>query len=1075
MKRYRQLRSSNSDYGLLSRLWVYLLLLVIGVGLTAGCTKQRANLSLNKAKKLLSEAVRHEAPRLEPQSYEDTKKQIEEAERLVAEKRFKQALERASRAVDKAKDTVEKSKSKLAAQRINEAKEALDVAEKNSGAQEDLERYNKIKNLYKKAREKLRKNKWDEVIRLCEQEMGEVDTLLAPLLNQAKRKQVRAQNKFNEMKTAGAPDYAPEYVVRIQDMLRTIEKNITVDRDYQGARNLADETIRTCEEGITATKGKMAQEQISKIESGLSEAVNKGAQIYANDLLERCNETFDTIIKQYYEKKYDKVLDSAKILGPMVERLIHTTRLKSAEAKIHTVEKEIDSLVEGGARQYLPGRVEKVEEYLKLAKENFNQEKFEEAEDECMIALREGEKTRAAFNDLALDAMRNAAESLDISRNVFDKMSEIFIMRTVETLSDLDRKFEQNKTIMKTELDGILKNARLTLGIAKLRQEEGKYRKAIELAGEVKRSTEYVLNETYHVVAHNAIMELADQITRRETDGAREYAPIELDRTRILLEQAKKLLAGGEYKKAVSKASETRAQLELTIQEIAQKAVENINAARRQIAKAPAYKTSEFQKSELEKARILLKQAEDALQAQRLKPAVETALKAASVASEASREAARLWAQQTLKKADEAIARAENAGANAYAAEQLDEAKRFYASAQNLFKSENSLEGKDVALRAIRKANNAFYKNVITAETAINEAKSYDGWKYKYKTLSQAIVDSKLARESIERGDYFSSSAYAEKATLEARKVVRESKKEAFKNRVANISSTMDGAMHSGVNYFQVKDAKKVYHKLADLEEQFTLSKYDYVSFELDKLEADLHRLVTSTPDALKEILSEQRKRLAHQRQTDAVDFAPDLMESAERYLRYAKIDFDKKRFSQSYRNLRSAVNDLNEIDRRLALQAYSQDATRILEDLSDAMDKFRPVLDLGPQVLERFSQGPNGKGQFISIACKMKPGKFRNIVSELYQKARLIKAPESVQATHKDLIDMLNDAQMSAIYFERLIILDEYKPQARREIIKKAYAFIQKVKERRSDIQKALLRQEERFHLAKGLTLTAR
>ena len=79
MTHYHRFRSSKANYGLLSQSWVYLLLLAIVIGITAGCAKQRANLSLNKAKKLLAEAEKHEAVRLVPQKYEDTKKQIEDA------------------------------------------------------------------------------------------------------------------------------------------------------------------------------------------------------------------------------------------------------------------------------------------------------------------------------------------------------------------------------------------------------------------------------------------------------------------------------------------------------------------------------------------------------------------------------------------------------------------------------------------------------------------------------------------------------------------------------------------------------------------------------------------------------------------------------------------------------------------------------------------------------------------------------------------------------------------------------------------------------------------------------------
>ncbi|HOE62191.1 MAG TPA: hypothetical protein PKW18_01870 [Candidatus Sumerlaeota bacterium] len=1036
----------------------------------AGCSKQLANLSLNKAKKLIMEAERREAGRLEKENLDAAKREVEEAERLIAENRAKQARARASSAVANAKKTLENTLSKLAAQRINEAKTALDVANLNHGASENQERYNNIKTLFDKAQEKQRKNKWADAIDLSEKEMSEVDTLLARLLNEAKQKQMAAQSKFDELKHVGAEQYANEYVLSVQDMLRNIENKITVERDYLGARNQADDAIRKSEDGIIATKGKMAYEQLSILEDGLAEAQGKGALIHAKDLLKSCEDSFDTILKQYSEKKYDMVIESAKILGPKVQKLIYTTRLKSAEAKINIVVAEIDKLKEGGATQYLPGRVETMEESLNDARAKFQEEKFEECEEVCVTALREGEKIHAAFNDLALDAMRNAAESLEIARNVFDKMGDIFIIRSDMKLSGLNLQFENKKQAIQMELDTILKNARLTLGIAKLRQEEQKYRKAIEISGEVKQSGEYVLNETYHVVAHNAIMELSEQVTRRETDGARQYVPAELDRTQVILEQAKKLLAGGEYKEAVRRAGEARAQLEITTQELAQKAVENMALAKRQIEDSRKNRTDEFQKSELERAQALLADADKALQDQKLKPAVETALQAANVAQEASIRSAKIWCEQVIAEAESAIKNAEEAGALIYAGEQLDESKRFLNSSQNLYQSGNYLEGKDVAQRAVQKARDAFYKNILAAETAINEAKSYNGWEHRSSLLSQAIVDAKLARQNIDAGDYFRSSAYAEKAAIEAHKVVKDTKNVVFQKRIREIMNSLDVAMHSGVNYFQAEEAKKIFRQVAALKEKYSLNNYDEISSELDKIEADMERTLATTPLVLENMIAKQQQRLANAIEAKvSVEIAADLINRAKDQLHYSKIDFDNKKFTLSYRELKNAVAALDEIESRIAMEDYAEQANEILESLDEALDGFQSVLSLGPKAVESFSRGPNKQIYSITVLGGMAPDQFRNTVSELYEKARLIEFPPDAELVHANFVDMINDIRLASIYFDKMIILSEFDAASRHEIIYKAFDYINSAKQKRAELQKTLLVREKKMRLADG------
>jgi hypothetical protein len=87
-----------------------------------------------------------------------------------------------------------------------------------------------------------------------------------------------------------------------------------------------------------------------------------------------------------------------------------------------------------------------MDQSLNSAREQFKNEKFEDAENLCLTALREGQKIRESFNDYALDAMRNASEALEIARNVFDKTQDIFIIRTDLNLTGLDLQFERKKT-----------------------------------------------------------------------------------------------------------------------------------------------------------------------------------------------------------------------------------------------------------------------------------------------------------------------------------------------------------------------------------------------------------------------------------------------------------------------------------------------------------------------------------------------------------------------------------------------------------------------------------------------------
>ncbi len=1053
------------------RVVLYMAALVCSLSLIAGCAKQRTKLLLKKANNRLQEAQKHEAEKYAANLLEQSRTNVNAANQQLNARQYGNALERAKTAVSLAEQTLVKSKTQRASVKINDAKAAIDVADLNAGSKEDPERYEKIQELYAKAKERLAKDKWDRVIELSEEVISEVDLLLRRLRNSAERKMQEAKNALSEMRTQEVHKYAPEYIIEVTDYITTIEDMINVRRDYLGAISQSDRAVSKAEEGILKTKEKKSQEQISMIESDLSIAIIKGAEIYAPDMLKSCVETFEAMIQDYFEGKFDTVLMTAEFLKPKVKDLIYITRQKSANAKIEAVEMAISALVEGGAKEYLPGRVEVVEEMLADARAKFDRELFEDTETVCQEALRENEKIETAFNELALDALRSASEALDIAKRVFDKMETIFIINLRDAMTPMEREFENSKEMMKENLNGILQNARLSYGIAKVRQEEKQYKKAILMAGDVKKSAEYVLSETYHVVAHNAITELAVQITRYERDGAREYAPEELDKTKKLLEDTKALLGDNRYKDAAHKASETRAQLEVTVQELSKKAVANIEEARRIIQQAPEYQTDKYRAAELNEAMELLAEAERALTVEKLKPALETAFQAAKVGSAASLDASRLWAQDEIQRAKEKINEAEEAGASTYAASPLEEARKLHLTAQNLFASADSVTAKDTALQAFKRAREALYKKVRDAETAINDAKTYDGWKYNYELLAKAIVHGKIARESLDRRDYISSHAFADRARTEAEQVIVDAKNLDYTARIQFVKDTLNVALHSGANYFRVDDAKELFKRIATVETQFTVEKYDYVDRELSDIEAHLSHLIENTPVMIADLVEAKRNHLHEIIATKEMEnFDPEVVEKAERYLTFAMEDFDKEKYSSSYRYLRKGIALINDIAVQREEEVYRREVAEILDTLSTAMRGFSQVLRLGPDLLMRLAFGPEGQSQYISIAGGEAPIEFRGKMDELIEALGVLKPPPTKRELHKEVLRTVKNARLAAMYFEKLLILEDFDQVTIKEIITKAFTLIDDVKSKQNKVRASFLAQEKRFRAVSSL-----
>ena len=61
----------------------------------------------------------------------------------------------------------------------------------------------------------------------------------------------------------------------------------------------------------------------------------------------------------------------------------------------------------------------------------------------------------------------------------------------------------------------------------------------------------------------------------------------------------------------------------------------------------------------------------------------------------------------------------------------------------------------------------------------------------------------------------------------------------------------------------------------------------------------------------------------------------------------------------------------------------------------------------------------------------------------------------------------MINDIRLASIYFEKLIILDQYEPKSQQEIIDKAFDLINQARKKRSALQETFLNREQKMRLA--------
>lgn len=1039
--------------------------------LLAGCKAQQANMKLKTAKQKLGEAEAVSAEKYAGPVLQQAREAIDTANRSMESGDAGAALDSAKRGLELAEQALQQSKVQYATDMAGMAKQAVDVAVLNQGSTIDPVRFEKINATFNQINEARAKDNWDQMITLATQVINEVDLLLQSLKNEAERQMIAAQNGLTAMKAEGAGVYVPERVIEVTDLVNQVGVLIQEKRDYISARNVAENAARKAQEGIDATRREKGKEAMDQIEQLILAAIEEGAQIYQDQQLAEVNQLYDSLTADFEENNFERVLLSADVLKPKVENMVFNTKKKAAEARIENLARTIASLEEAGVEEYLEGRVNVLREMHTQARDlyaNNTEADFDKIKTLSQDALIEEEKIRSAFDDLANDEIRKTRDSLDRAQAVFDRMQGIFLVQPVEGMSALDLQFENAKSALREELGAALNNARLNLEVARGRRQEGKYKGAILLAQEVSRSVEATLNEIYHVVAFNAVMELAARISAYEMDGAQLYAPVELARSKGLLEDTKSLIAQKDFRLAVTRAAETRAQMEIMVQKIAERATNAIEEANDALREARSSVTERYRAEDLNAAAQSLQNAQTALTAGQLRNAVELAGSATERARTAAREAARLAAEDELENARSRIKRAQDADANRYAGKEFDDAKRLIQSSEDLFTLGKFAEAREVAIAASDKANQAFYKLVNDADAAINEAKSAGGWDRNRAVLVRAIANNDEARRVIELGQYANSAALARGAEKDALSVARASKIQNYRDQIRRIEENLEAGRQQGLTLFQVDDFVGVNQRLVTLTDSFDqggLSNYEYTMTELSKLEARLRNALDSTQRKVHQVVAEQNSVLERMVTEDnAMDYAAPLVERAKGNLKAAKLDFDRRLYKSSHTSLAQAISDIREIQRRRDQERYILRARSLFSRLDEAKSRFSGVVNLHPDMLKSLARGDRDRGLPVNLADVYSPNDFRKAVEALYAEATVITPPATEAKTHEEVIAALNDARLAAINFEKMAIFNQITQRETDSIIDAAYQMLKSSDARVANLQRKFAEDEVRY-----------
>lgn len=1060
MKSYCSRSLPNSQRGLayqrVLRLCSLFLLAAALVPAT-GCNKMLANLSLNQANKRLEEAKANDANRFAAEDLADTESTIRDVQGFINTNQFKEARTLAREAATKAKDLLERTKVQRANFLKSESNRWIGIMDLNQGKSENPVRYEEVLAKNQEGLEAWEAQKWDKAIELFQGAVDDSNFLLENLERTARAGLPAIDGMKQNLVKEGAEEFYPEGIVEISDYYTRVNDLIEDKHDYRRAILLKDQADQALKVNLLKTKENRSDRLLRQIETLLSDSVNRGAEIYAPRSLENISREFESLLKQFYEQKYETVLTSGPALIPLAQSLLEETRRESARAKVKGVTDAIAKLTEGSAKVYLPGRVESMETMLADASKAFDAGDFDKTEEISLSALDEEKKIILEYDALVETTLADASASLTVAESIFTTMQDIFAQSSPGPFTPDAEAVERMKGALREELGASLTNSRLELGLASLKREEKAFDKAIEISKKVSEASERIVRETYHVVAHNTVHELGARLAALETEGARRYAPEELDSTQALVDETRKLIDAGEYRQAVEVAAKTKAEMEVLEQELGRVAVGKIDEARATLEVAKSYRAETYRGEQLGQAGSLLDSAQTKLDTTDVKAAIELAEQATETATQVGVEALQQWAEDDLKRSEENLANARAAGADRYAPETFQEAEELRRTAQNFYQAGNILKAQLNAAESAQKAETALFTRVIEAENAIADARRFGGWSHSSDQLANAIVDAKDARQLLEANDFAASHAKAAQAISVAQAVGLSARKSGFSDRLTALQARVDTAQQQGAGYFQVDDLSSIITEMQRLGESFRPGNYEDSAERLELLDARLSSLFESTPNVLQKLVESMSARMTALESRGARAHTPDLMAKAEDQIKYAQLDFRDRKFRSSFTNARGAIETLNTVEQKLDERDFDITLTGYFTDFGNILQNYGEVLNMGSETVMRLIMGSSGRNQALAVVTTSDPVEFHQSIIDLGAKVNLMTVPQTRRQTHEQALEMLSLARQGASKFEKMLIMDNYSLDEAREIIETAYLDIQGARSRQADIQQTL------------------
>ncbi|MCC5877804.1 MAG: hypothetical protein JJU11_16410 [Candidatus Sumerlaeia bacterium] len=1048
-----------------------------------GCKKQRAEITLRKTTQVVADIEQnYDGGDHEPDALSSVKSKVEQATNLLASD-ASTAFDIANQARSEADLLLERIKPTHADRVFTNAREEIRVADINNLRRIDPERYQRIIQLNNEANEGRTANDWDTVISRGNSIIQEVTSGLAELKARTERMGDEANLALTELIADDGRIYVPTMVNSIEVLIDQGQELYDRERDYGLAQNKYDEAKNTADEARQQVALEKSREGLEAAEENLTVALQEGVENFLPSRFENLLSIYEETLNQYNDGAFDNVLRNIESLLPGTADLVVDTKRLASDDRIQTINNNITQIENGGILEYIPGATDQLRsmrDEARSTRERDTEAAFDEVKGIYNNANEEYRRIRNNFQNVALNYIQSARRAHEITRAVYNEMLTIFDPIEGEMTSE-QRAFENQKTARQTQLGQQLREADNQLENANRYLQQGDdFRSAILLAEEVESQSIGILADIYHTVAHNQVIELARLITAYELEGARQYAPEELNRSTATVEDVKAAIRSGsqltesearrdQFLLAVQLGAEARADTELMAQRIAGRATEDIQQARVTLSRAESDKTRRFRADLLKQVEDLIERAEGYRQRQELRLAVETAQRAETLAIQAEREAAQLSSQEQIEFASRMLVDAQAAGASLYAGRDVEQARRLLAQSRALFSSENYVQAETLARSSHRRAEAALYKRIDDAEAELATAIAVGGWEYDDRRLADANSRIREAIQRLRERRYEESERLAGESQVIAARLTHDARNHNFSERVRRIKSNLREGESKGLNFFQPEESIAIRHRLHDLENQFSQENYELVMTEIELIEGRLREVLEGTDPLVTTVASQQERRLDHLVQLGAARYSSVEVAHARDNLRFALLDYRRGLYKAAHSNLDNAIKTINVIEGRYRHQAYAAELTELFNEFDEMKRQFSVYLTRGPEEVRNLALSTESGTRALSFSSAMSPTEFREKSERLYVLAQEIEVPRGMEAIHESAIEAFGNVQLAALGFEKFVILDRMDRRTATEHVTQTYMQINRAVRAIGNIQQTLIVDEQRFRRVDG------